>query len=119
MATQALTPTQLVRDGAGLNLTPLLTAPAQTTLQLSNSGREFLLIQAAAGAAESVTVQIGATVLGQPVTPFTSVTLTATDLYAFGPFSSQVDQPGGHLVDITLSATANVTVLLLQVPSVS
>ena len=112
MPTQTLTPTQFVKNGAGLNVTPLLAAPTQTTLQFSNSGREILFV-AAAASAETVQVDIGVTVLGQTVANFPAVTLTNTDMYAFGPFDSQVDQPGG-VVQVVLSTTTAITVALLQ-----
>lgn len=115
MTAQTLTPTQLVKDGAGLNITPLLDAPTQLTLEFSNSGHEFLLVSAAA-ASETVQVDIGATILGQTVQNFPAVTLTSGDMYAFGPFDSQVDQPGTNTVEVTLSTTSEITVALLQVP---
>lgn len=113
MTTQVLTPTQFVKDGPGLNITPLLAAPTGTTLQFANSGKEILFVSPAASA-ETVTVDIGVTVLGQSVTNFSSVTLTSGDIYAFGPFDSPVDQPGTNTAQITLSTTTSIEVALLQ-----
>lgn len=113
MTTQTLTPTQFVKDGAGLSITPLLAAPTATTLQFTNSGREILFVSAGA-AAETVQVDIGVTVLGQTVSNFSAVTMTSSDMYAFGPFDSQVDQPGTQVVQVVLSTTASITVALLQ-----
>ena len=113
MTTQLLTPTPLVPDGAGLNLTALLAAPTSTTLQFNNTGQQILAV-AAGASAETVTVDIGALVLGETVSNFSSVTLTSTDLYLFGPFHSVVDQSGTTDVQVTLSTTTAITVGLLQ-----
>lgn len=115
---QTLTPTQFVPDGAGLDVTALLAAPTQTTLQFSNSGREVLFV-AAGASAETVTVNIGVTVLGQAVTNFSAVTLTNGHTVAFGPFHSQTDAPGTTNVTVTLSTTTAITVALLQYAGVT
>lgn len=112
---QTLNPVSLVKNGAGLDVTALLATPTQAILQFSNSGREILIISAS-GDSDTVTVEIGATVLGRPVTGFDPVTLAAGDLVAFGPFDSQVDQPGGNTVEVSVSAAADVKVALLTVP---
>ena len=113
MTTQTLTPTPMVPDGAGLNVTAALAAPTSTTLQFNNTGREILAV-AAGASAETVTVDIGALVLGETVSNFSSVTLTSTDVYLFGPFHSVVDQSGTTSVQVTLSTTTAITVALLQ-----
>jgi hypothetical protein len=113
VTTQTLTPTPDVPDGAGLNITALLGAPTGVTLQFENSGRERLIVVPSASA-ETVTVDIGTKVLGQAVANFSSVTLTSTDVYQFGPFHSVLEQPGGNLIEITLSTTTAITVCLLQ-----
>jgi len=118
MTAQTLTPMQLVRDGTGLDITALLATPTQTTLQFANSGREFLLAAAGAGA-ETVTVDVGVTILGQTVTNFSAVTLTNGHTVAFGPFDSQVDQAGTNTVQVVLSTTTSITVALLQYVGVS
>lgn len=117
MTTQTLVPTPFVPDGPGLNLTALLAAPTGTNLQFSNSGREMLLIVPSASA-ETATVDFGTTVLGQAVSNFSSVTMTSTDMYAFGPFHSVLDQPGGSTIQVTLSTTTAVTVALVQTAAV-
>jgi hypothetical protein len=113
MTTQTLTPTQQVPDGGGLNITALLAAPTGTTLQFNNTGRETLYV-AAGGSGETVTVDIGALVLGEPVSNFPPATLTSGDIYAFGPYHSEDDQSGTTTVQVTLSTIANITVALLQ-----
>lgn len=113
MTTQVLTPTQFVKDGPGLNITSELATPTGTTLQFANSGKEILFV-APAASSETVTVDIGVTVLGQSVTNFSAVTLTSGDIYAFGPFDSAVDQAGTNTVQITLSTITSITVALLQ-----
>jgi hypothetical protein len=113
MATQVLTPTQLVADGSGLNITSLLATPTGVTLQFANTGREFLIVVPGAES-ETVTVDVGTLVLGQSVTNFSSVTLTEDDVYAFGPYHSVLDQPGGNTVQVTLSTISSIQVVLLQ-----
>jgi hypothetical protein len=113
MATQILTPTPFVTDGAGLNITPLLATPTGTTLQFSNTGREMLFVVPSASA-ETVTVDVGALVDGQAVTNFTAVTLTSTDIYCFGPYHSVLDLSGTNTIQVVLSTITAITVALLQ-----
>jgi hypothetical protein len=110
---QTLSPTQDVPDGGGLNITALLATPTATTLQFANTGRERLYVVPGASA-ETVTVDIGTQVLGQSVTNFSSVTLTSSDVYQFGRFHSVLDQPGGNLIQITLSTITSIQVALVQ-----
>lgn len=117
MTTQTLTPTQFAVDGAGLNLTALLTAPTATTLLFSNTGREILFVSAGA-ISETVTVDVGALVDGQAVSNFSAVSLTNGDLYPFGPFHSVLDQNGTNQVQVVLSTITSITVALLQFPGV-
>jgi hypothetical protein len=114
---QTLTPTAMVADGAGLDVTALLAAPSSTTLQFNNSGREILVVSAATTAL-TVTVDFGTLVLGEAVANFSAVTLTTGHLSLFGPFHTLLDQPGGALIQVVLSATASITVALLQTTSV-
>lgn len=117
MTNQVLTPTALVPDGGGLDLTALLAAPTQTTLQWSSTGREFLLCSAATTSL-TVTVNVGSTVLGQAVSAFTPIALTNGHITAVGPFHSVLNQPGTQTVTVTLSSTTSITVALLQLPGV-
>jgi hypothetical protein len=118
MTAQTLTPTQLVPNAAGLDLTATLATPTQTTLQFTNTGKEFLAV-AAAATLETVTLNIGVTILGQTVTNFTAVDLTNAHTYLFGPFSSQVDTPGTATATVVLSTTTSISVALLQFVGVS
>ena len=114
MPTATLNPTPFVRDGAGLNVTAALAAPADTSLEFTNSGREILFVSAQTGATDlTVQVNIGSTVLGQDVEPFTAVSVAAGSIWAFGPFDTPVDGQNSA-VTVTLSATTDVTVALLQ-----
>jgi len=113
VATQVLTPTQYVADGTGLDITALLATPTGTTLQFSNTGREILHVSAGAGS-ETVTVDVGVTILGQAVSNFTAVTLTSGHLVAFGPFHALLNQPGGNQVLVVLSTITSIQVALLQ-----
>ena len=113
MANQVLTPTAFTKDGAALDISALLATPTQTTLQFANSGREILLVSGTG--AQTVTVNIGMTILGQAVSNFPAVTLTQTGhVYAFGPFDVPVDQAGTTNVLVTLSTVTAVTVALVQ-----
>lgn len=113
MTTQTLTATSLVPDGAGLDVTALLAAPVQATLQFTNTGREVLYVLPGASA-ETVTVNVGATVLGQPVGNFPPVTLTSGHMYAFGPFHSAADQSGTSLMQVVLSTITSIQVALVK-----
>jgi hypothetical protein len=109
---QTLTPTPLVPNG-GLDLTAQLATPTQTTLQFSNSGREFLAV-AAGATSETAQVDIGVTILGQTVANFTAISLTNAHVELLGPFSAQVDTPGTTTATVTLSTTTAITVALVQ-----
>ena len=61
---QILTPTAMVADGAGLDITALLATPTSTTLLFSNSGREILAV-CSATTSQTVTVDFGTLVLGE------------------------------------------------------
>jgi hypothetical protein len=113
MTTQVLTPTQLVADGTGLNITAVLAAPTGATLQFANTGKEILIVVPTASS-ETVTVDIGTLVLGQAVANFSAVTMTSTDIYAFGPFHSVLDQPGGDTIQVVLSTTSTIEIALIQ-----
>ena len=70
-----------------------MATPTQTSLQFANTGREILLVSGTG--AQTVTVDMGTTVLGQTVPNFPAVTLTPTGhVFAFGPFDAPVDQSG-------------------------
>jgi hypothetical protein len=113
VTTQVLTPTQFVADGAGLNITAALATPTATTLLFANTGREILIVSAGA-VSETVTVDVGALVVGQSVSNFTTVNLTNGDIYAFGPFHSVIDQNGTNQVQVVLSTITSIQVALLQ-----
>jgi hypothetical protein len=69
---------------------------------------------AVALASETVTVDVGALVDGQTVAAFPTATLTASDVYQFGPFHSVLDNNGTNQVQVVLSSVNNVTIALLQ-----
>ena len=118
MTSQTLTPTLMVPNAAGIDLTAALAAPTNVNLQWANSGAEFLAVAPTAGA-ETVTLDIGVTILGQAVANFTAVTLTNAHTYLFGPFSAQVDTPGTNTAQITLSTTTAITVALVRFTQVT
>lgn len=118
MARTALTPT--VCSTGGINLTTSLAALGSATgVQWSNTGRELLLVQVG-GTPTVVTENIGATVLGQPVTAPT-VNLAATTYYVLGPYPSAYNQPstGNNQVYLDFSSSTAVSVALVQMQGVS
>lgn len=120
MATQTLTPTVLTPDSVATDLSTLVQTQTGNVLQFANSGHELLVLQATASS-KTATVSIGATVLGQPVTAFTPVSLpygTSGDIVLLGPFHAALDSPGTNTVTVTLT-DATSKVALIQVPGVS
>ena len=105
---QILTPTPLVADGGGLDITAALLVGGSTlnnaTLQFTNSGREFLIVTATSAC--TVTLDVESTVLGQAVAAFTPVNLTSGHYYAFGQFHSANNFPGTTTVQVVLSTIA-------------
>jgi hypothetical protein len=117
MATQELTATVLAADGAGTNLTALLSTPTATTLQFANTLNTVLLVLPGASS-ETTTVDVECLVDGQSVTNFSAVTMTSTDMYTFGPFHSVIDETGTNQVEVTLSTITSIQVALITVPGV-
>lgn len=113
MTFQTLTPTQLVADGAGLDITALLATPTNVNLQFANTGREFLVVLPGASS-ETVTVDFLATEFGQAIANFSPVTMTSGHMYTFGQFHSALEQPGGSTLQVTLSTITSIQVALLQ-----
>ena len=109
MTFQTLTPTQLVADGGGLDITANLlvggTGLTNTNLQFNNNGSQFLIVIATTSAV-TVTLDVESTVLGQSVTAFSPVTLTTSHIYAFGQFHSANNFPGTTTVQVALSSIA-------------
>lgn len=104
------TPTQTVTP---VSLTGALVAAA-ASMQFPNSGREILYISVGSTPA-TLTVDVGSQVLGQAVTNF-SESLSASTVYAVGPFPSALDQPGGaYDVQVAFSAVTDISVAVLQV----
>lgn len=108
-----LIPVWAAGDGTFLDITAMLAPPDGPVLVFGNTGIEHLLVTAS-GAGITVTVSIGAQVLGRPVAAFTPVTLTAGHLYVFGPFHTLLDQPGSTLIQVTLSDVTGVQAALAQ-----
>ena|ERR1019366_1864642 len=115
---QPLTPTPLVADGGGLDITAALLVGGSTlnnaTLQFTNSGREFLIVTATTAC--TVTLDVESTVLGQSVTAFTPVNLTSGHYYAFGQFHSANNFSGTTTVQVVLSSIASTVFAGLFIP---
>ena len=113
MTTQTLTPTLMVPNAAGIDLTGALATPTNVNLTWVNSGYEFLAVAAAAGS-ETVQLDIGVTILGQTVANFTAVAITNAHTYLFGPFSAQLETASTNTAEVTLSTTTAITVALVR-----
>ena len=115
---QPLTPTPLVADGGGLDITAALlvggTGLTNTNLQFNNNGNVFLIVVATTAC--TVTLDVESTVLGQTVTPFSAVSLTSGHYYAFGQFHSANNFPGTTTVQVVLSSIVSTVSAGLFVP---
>jgi hypothetical protein len=112
----ALTPTQLVPDAAATDLTSVLATPGSTTLTFQNTGQEMLVFTNGATSC-TVTLDVGATVLGQPVTAFTAVTIAANaSCILMGPFHAAVNSvvAGVNTVTVVLSNVTTVKTALVR-----
>lgn len=104
----------------GTLLVPTFTAlTGFTGIQYPNTGRELVAIINGA-TASTYTINIGATVAGQAVTPIgpTACPVSNTAPQFLGPFPASFDQPGGNLVTIDFSSVVSVTIAILQLPGV-
>lgn len=119
MANQVLTPVVLTPDAVPTDLSASLATATQTTVQFANTGNVLLLVNPGAATTTTVTVNVGAQVLGQAVSSFTPYTMTvANHVYAFGPFHSALDAPGALTVTVTFSSISTTSVSLVQLPGV-
>lgn len=95
------------------------TLSAVTGVSFPNTGREFLAI-INGSTASTATVNLGVTVEGQSVTPFTEVLPTSNTAPQFlGPFPPSHFNQSDGTVHIDLSSITGLTVALLQLPGVS
>lgn len=106
---------------AGTAVNPTYTAlNTFTGMKFPNTGHEVVvIINGATGS--NYTIDIGATVAGQPVTPIGPTacpTSNAAPVF-LGPFPSSFNQPGTNFVEIDFSTPTSVTVAVLQHPGVS
>lgn len=106
-----LTATPQSRAVAGntpVNLTSLLTAGAlgsNSGVEWQNTNREVLYVQQGT-AASDVTVAIGATVEGEPVTSIT-YTGVASAIQVIGPFDTVEESAG--MIQVTFATPADIT----------
>jgi hypothetical protein len=114
--TQVLARARDVADGGGLNVTALLVPATGQLLMFRSTGAERLLVTAS-GPGVTVTVDVGARILGQPVDPFPAVELAEGALYQFGPFHSVLNAAGTAMVQVTLSSVAGVQAAVIQEPA--
>jgi hypothetical protein len=114
--TQVLARTRNVPDGGGLNITGALIPATGDLLMFRSTGAERLWVTAS-GPGVTVTVDVGARILGQPVDPFPAVELAQGALYQFGPFHSVLNAAGTASVQVTLSSVTGVQVAVIQEPA--
>lgn len=106
---------------AGTAVAPTYTAlNTFTGMKFPNTGHEVVaIINGATGS--NYTIDIGATVAGQPVTPIGPTacpTSNAAPVF-LGPFPSSFNQPGTNFVEIDFTTPTTVTAAVLQHPGVS
>lgn len=99
----------------GLDITLWMSQALGATLQFLNTGTERLYVFPES-AIVTAAVGIESLVLGESVTQFPAVTLTAGSLYVFGPFHTALQVPGTSTIQVTLSTTYGVQVLVVQGP---
>jgi hypothetical protein len=112
MARTALTAVAFAATGAA----PAPVAPAADGVQFRNTGRSVLMVINGSAVPINVTPVIGRQIKGLSVTsPSYAVPAAATRF--FGPFDDEYEQPGGKdQMHVNLSAVADVTVALLEMP---
>lgn len=120
MSVLTLTPNQLPKAQAALNVTSLLTAlGANTGVNFYNTGKEFLVVSMGTTASNADT-DIFLTIQGATVGSVSVGSLAESDLSIIGPWSSQFDTTtGSQLVEVDFSSSAGVSVALLQYVGVS
>jgi hypothetical protein len=102
-------------SAAGLDVSLHMSAALGAILQFASTGSERLYVIATSPGV-TLTVTDGGMVLDQAAQPFPPVTLQAGMLYAFGPFHTVVQVPGTSTIQIALSTTYGVQVLVVQGP---
>lgn len=88
-----------------------------TTFTFVNTGNNVIvLVNGATGA--QVQVTIGQTILGQPVTSFTALTVNATTTTILGPFHSALNTPGGNIITVNLTTPTTLSAFNVVLPGV-
>jgi hypothetical protein len=99
----------------GLDVSLYLSSALGAILQFANHGSERLYVLAQVPGV-TVAVTDGGTVLDQAAQPFPAVVLAPGSLYCFGPFHSVLQVPGSSTIQVALSTTFGVQVLVVQGP---
>src|SRR4051794_21177013 len=113
MARTALTPQNFVTAG----LTPSTVTPDASGVSFRNNGKMILMVVNGAASSITVTPKIAKTVEGvTPTSPARTVAAGATTF--LGPFAEDVYRQltSTAVMYVDISAVANVTVALLQLP---
>lgn len=114
----AFTATVLTPDNAATDLTSVLATPGATTMTLTNTGNQMLVLTNGATSC-TVTLDVGTTVLGQAVTAFTPITIAASAACVLiGPFHSAVNASGTQTATVVFSNVTTVKAALIQIPGV-
>lgn len=116
MSRLALTATPTNYAGVAQAFTALT---GYTGVSWNSTGREILVVSVGA-TATTITGNVGSSILGQAVTPFTWTPATSAVTY-YGLFPSSFNEPssGTNAIWIDFSSVTNVTVQLLQIQGVS
>jgi hypothetical protein len=114
MANLALTPTSLTGGASILNVTSAAVSPgANTGVTFANDGQSFLIF-INGSTASNATLKIASTVEGQGVTSIGPTAIPTTATSTLGPFNADFSAGFGGTVEVDLSSTTGLTVLLCK-----
>lgn len=120
MARATLTVTVLGPDTVVTNVsthsTTAVSAGANSGVQFPNGNGAYLIVNQGGATPSNLTIQVGATLLGQTVTLPATIPGVAGQ-YQVGPFHSAVNDSAGN-VDIDFSSAAGLTVGAFQLAGV-
>lgn len=114
MANLALSPVSQVQGGV-LDLTSNLAATTSYTgVTFANDGQSHLVFNNTAASGVTLTVKIGETVEGQPVSSI-SLTVPASSVVEVGPFDADFSAAGfGGTVEVDFTGASTLTVALVR-----
>jgi hypothetical protein len=113
MANVALTPVSLTGAASILNVTSAAVAPGTPGVTFTNDGTTFLIFINGA-TASNATVKIASTVEGQAVASITPLAIPTNATSTLGPFNADFSGGFGGTVEVDVSSTTGLTVLLAK-----